>query len=89
MVCGFFFKIYCQQFYFLLIFVLIPNYLDTLEEALQLIRTSLNSPQMDVEGTHYDQKITHLIVVMGASVMNSFSVIDYNILLNNFMILFL
>lgn len=43
-------------------------FVDTLEEALRLIRTSLNSPQMDVEGAHYDQNITHLIVVMGASV---------------------
>ncbi|XP_027844290.2 glucose-6-phosphate 1-dehydrogenase isoform X1 [Aphis gossypii] len=41
--------------------------MNTLEEALRLIRTSLNSPQMDVEGAHYDQNITHLIVVMGAS----------------------
>lgn len=45
------------------------HYIGTLEEGLRLIRTSLNSPQMDVEGTHYDQNITHLIVVMGASVM--------------------
>lgn len=50
------------QFFFYNFFV------DTLEEALSLIRSSLNSPQMDVEGAHYDQNITHLIVVMGASV---------------------
>ncbi|XP_050527221.1 glucose-6-phosphate 1-dehydrogenase [Daktulosphaira vitifoliae] len=41
--------------------------MNNLDEALTLIKASLNSPQMDVEGAHYDQNITHLIVVMGAS----------------------
>lgn len=52
-----------------MVFFFLNNFVDTLEEALCLIRTSLNSPQMDVEGSHYDQNITHLIVVMGASVI--------------------
>lgn len=52
-----------------LFFIFLGN---TLEEALRVIRESLNSPQMDVEGAHYDQNITHLIVVMGASVINTF-----------------
>jgi len=52
--------------------ILFCNFVDTLEEALSLIRTSLNSPQMEVEGAHYDENITHLIVVMGASVIYYF-----------------